>query len=52
MILKIDKHIKLIKQNKKKKYYARLHILEILFKNKHFLFSKIKFLYTKHKKIL
>ena len=36
MILKIDTRIKLIKL--KKKYYARQHISEILYENKHFYF--------------
>jgi hypothetical protein len=41
MIIEIDSHIKLIKYNRKrKKDYARLHILEILPENKYFLFKK------------
>jgi len=51
-IIEIDTHIKLIKLNKKKKYYVRLYILEILFENKKKLFSKIKFFYTKDKKTI
>jgi hypothetical protein len=36
-IIEINKHSKLIEE---KKYYAMLYILEILFENKYFLFSK------------
>jgi hypothetical protein len=35
----------------KKQYHVRLYILEILSKNKYFLFLKIKLIYIKHKKI-
>jgi ABC-type transport system involved in Fe-S cluster assembly fused permease/ATPase subunit len=49
-IIKINTHIKLIKYNKRKKYYTWLRILEILYENK-FYFSNIKFIYTKEKKI-
>jgi hypothetical protein len=47
MIMKIDTHIKLIEKNKKK-YYAKLHILEISSKNK-YLFSKINSIHRKDK---
>ena len=44
IITKIDTFMKLIEQNKRKnKYYTRLRILEILSKNKYFLFFKNKF---------
>jgi hypothetical protein len=49
-IIKINTHIKLIKYNKRKKYYTWLRILEILYENK-FFFLNIKFIYTKEKKI-
>jgi len=40
MIIEIDTHIKLIEYNRRgKKYYASLHILEILPENKYFLFK-------------
>jgi len=49
MKIKIDTHMELIEKNKrKKKYYARLHILDILSKNNYFLFLKINFTYIKH----
>jgi hypothetical protein len=37
-IIEIDTHIKLIKWNKRKNILCKLHILEILFENKYFLF--------------
>ena len=52
MIIEIDKYIKFIEQNKNEKYYAKLHILKILSKNKKYIFSKIKSIYTKYKKKL
>jgi hypothetical protein len=36
----------------KKQYHVRLYILEILSKNKYFLFLKIKLIYIKYKKII
>jgi hypothetical protein len=48
MIIEIDKYIKFIEQNKNEKYYAKLHILKILSKNKKYIFSKIKSIYTKY----
>jgi len=50
MIIKIDKHIlNSLNKRKEKKYYARLHILEILSENKYFLFLKINFINIKDK---
>jgi hypothetical protein len=49
MKIKIDTHMKLIEKNKKKnKYYARLHMLDILSRNSYFLFLKINFTHIKH----
>jgi hypothetical protein len=36
----------------RKNYYAMLYVLEMLSKNKYFLFLKIKFIYIKHQKKL
>jgi hypothetical protein len=38
MIIEINTHMKFIEKNKRKKYYTRLNLLEILSKNKYFLF--------------
>jgi len=35
---------------KEKQYFARLHLLQILSKNKYFSYFKINFNYIKHKK--
>jgi hypothetical protein len=40
------------KIKRKKKYYARLHILEILSENKYFFILKINLIYTKDKKYI
>ena len=41
--------MKLFEENKRKKNYGRLSILETFTKNKYFLFLKIKFIHIKHK---
>jgi len=42
MIIEIEKYIKFIEQNKNEKYYAKLHILKILSKNKIHLYKILK----------
>jgi hypothetical protein len=46
-IIEIDTPLNSLNKTKLEKYYERLHILEIEFENKYFLFSKINFIYKK-----